>query len=198
MQLEKFEEVVKHREYAVSLLSEKIATVYSEISDEIKAMDEISLTDQFQPTPNDFWVRKKLWELVDLGQSIDTVLLIGGNISRQYFYANVLKQPHRLMWIMTPWKSHQENFEEAFLMLHHKLMKYITTSDVTSRNVGQLTSLYDNLANRAVGPVAKHLRVQAHLHSTSDQTQKSPADLERELKLLKEAKPVLGANVTAE
>ena len=197
MQIEKYQDVVNLRQNALTLVSEKVRSVYESLPENIKAMDELSLMELFSPNPSDYWIRKRFWELVDLGEKIDTVLIISDKLSKQGFYESLLKNPYRVAWMFLPTLTHQESFEEMFKILHHRLLHYVSTTVITAKNVNAINSLYENLANRVVGPVAKNINLRAHMHSTSDQpTKKSPLELENELKQLKNATPVIDVDPT--
>lgn len=197
MQIEKYQDVVTLRQSALTLVSDKIREVYDSLPENLKAMDELSLMEQFSPNPSDYWIRKRFWELVDHGEKIDTVLIIGDKLSRKSFYDSLLKNPYRVAWMFLPTLTYQESFEEMFKVLHHRLMHYVSTAVITAKNVNAITALYENLANRVVGPVAKNINMRAHVHSTSDQpTKKSPAELEHELKQLKSATPIIDVDPT--
>jgi len=197
MQIEKYQDVVNLRQNALNLVHPKIKDVWESLPENIRSMDELTLMEQFDPNPSDYWVRKRLWELVDLGEKIDTVLIIGDKISRQAFHERLLKNPYRVAWMMLPTLTYQESFEELFKTLHYRLMNYVSTTPITAKNVAAITSLYESLANRVVGPVAKNINMRAHVHSTSDQpTKKSPAELEHELKQLKSATPIIDVDPT--
>ena len=197
MQIEKYQEVVNLRQNAVTLVSDKIREVFEALPENLKSMDELSLMEHFSPNPSDYWIRKHFWGLVDLGEKIDTVLIIGDKLSKQAFYEGLLKNPYRVAWMFLPTLTYQESFEEMFKILHYRLLQYVSTTVITAKNVNAITSLYENLANRAVGPVAKNINLRAHMHSTSDQNQKkSPQELEHELKQLKGATPVIDVDPT--
>lgn len=191
--LQKYEETVNARNHALTLVPPKIQEVFNALPEDLKAMDELSLLEKFDPMPSDYWVRKQLWELVDLGLPIDTSLIHGNKITRQAFHSRVLTNQYRVAWMMTPMKTHQEDFEEMFKILHYKLLKYIAETPITSKNATSMMIMFEKLTDRTIGPVARNLNVRAHIHNTgaSQNDTKTPEQLESELKQLKGAAPII-------
>jgi len=179
-----------NRELALGLLSEKINEVYSQVPDEIKGMDELTLLEHFRATPSDYFLRRRLWDLVPTGVPIDVTVLCGTECTKQNFYASILTNHYRFVWILTPWKMHSIRIEEAYEAMFAKIRNYIATVKINDDNVGAVVKLYNMLADRHLGPVVKNVNVRAHVHNTSDVPQ-NPLQLEEELKRLKQAGPVI-------
>lgn len=182
-----YEELKTSRAHALQCMTPTFQESFEAVSEEVRAMNELELTNHFAPTPNDYALRKRLWELVSIpGTSgIGIEVLAGGIVSHQTI--SIMKRnPHKLMWILTPLESFEEMYEQTFYALLSKIRKFVASNEVNSRNIGSMMQLYDRLENRVLGPVAKNINIRTQKIQPSQAGLKNvtPAELDERIKEL--------------
>lgn len=159
------EKVQATRLMAIELMPPKIKEAFANFPPEVLELTDIELNEHFNPTPNDFALRKHLWEMVSqsriTGQRIVVDRWIDGIVDAAYLYKTLLFNPYKLCWIFTPYETFQQRYEYGFEILFRKVIKYLTTTDINTDNAKDFIKLLQEFGNRTVGPVVK--RVEAKI-----------------------------------
>lgn len=158
--------IKQSRDTALSLLAPNFVEALAKIPEELLDKNELELEEHFNRTPNDYALRKRLWELVDTGKKDITFEDWSRGVCRSsYLRDKVVFQPHRLAWLFTPLQTHQEMFDEAFHLSFAKIRKYLQETQLNTENFGQYLAAFKELANRSVGPVARNINLRGmHVH----------------------------------
>lgn len=183
-----YEKVQASRATALARLTPVYQATYAQIDEEIKQMNELDLMEHFKPSPNDYALRKRLWNLVDdptIGLVGDD-LLAGDIVSGQNIRQNIRTNPHKFLWLLTPMDTFKEMYEEAFYISFQKIRKFLLTNEVNSLNLTAFMKLHSSLENRVLGPVATNInvRTQKVLSQPSDLKNVTPEELDQKIKEL--------------
>jgi len=189
------------RESAIKKMSPRLQAAFAEMSPEILDMTEIELELHFNRTPNDFLLRKRLWELVPITSYLTIDMWVGDIVRKPYFYQYIAKQPYRLAWIFTPIQPHTARYEELFDVLFKKIKKKVIETTIDDKNFLNMIRLLENIANRAYGAVPRNIQLKAaHVHTNiPTDLPSSPVnaeDLEKRLQELEAQKLNLAKTVS--
>jgi hypothetical protein len=160
--------VAQSRETAIKLFTPNVSELFSKIDTTILDQNEMELERHFNRTPIDYALRKRLWELVAAGRPLTVGEWAKGVCDDQHVTRRVFLNPYRTTWIFTPLIHHQEMYDEAFHLLFNKMRDYLSKTTITDENLSDHMALFERIANRAIGPVAKNINVKT-------QTVPSPA-----------------------
>lgn len=167
----------------------------SQIAPEIQLMDEAALARAFKPTPLDYALKKQLWskfyEAEKLGTRLKMVDIFDGLCTNQYFYNELIKNPIRVSWLVTPPMNTEALVEEAFRFSFQRVRDDILTMAVTEKSAPILLKAFQIFADRHLGPVvqrieSKNLNVDVDGGSTRDVGAMDPYEIETKLRELKQ------------
>jgi hypothetical protein len=189
--LNTLEAIKQSRETAIKAFTPNVAEVFSQIDPAILDQNEMELERSFNRTPNDYALRKRLWELVATGRSLTISEWAKGVCDDQYINRRIFKNPYRLTWLFTPLSTHQEMFDEAFHLMFNKMRDYLSKTTITDENIAQHAALFEKIANRAIGPVAKNinLKTQAIPAPQAPMQMKTVEDIDKRIAELENMKP---------
>lgn len=190
-ELSTLEQIRQSRESAIASFTPNVAEVFSRIDQSILDQNELELERSFNRTPKDFALRKRLWELVATGKPLTLHLWSKGVCDDQYITRNIMKNPYRLTWLFTPLTTYEDMFDEAFHFMFNKMRDYLAKTPITDENIAQHAALFEKIANRAIGPVAKNinLRTQAVPSQKPTRELKTVEDIDKRIAELESARP---------
>lgn len=150
------------RDRAISVWGTFWSKPANEISDEIMLMTESELEKHFNQTSVDFWLRKRFWEISERSLNTGTkdVMiseLCTGICSTVHIYTRVLRQPHRMAWIMLPIHKHMDMIDESFAYLLKKVRNELLPMPVTEKSAPVILKALEFFANRALGPMLQKI-----------------------------------------
>jgi len=128
----------------------------SQIEPEVLIKNEIELEQFFTPNPNDYFIRKRIWELKTKGDPIKVHEVYEGICNAPSFY-DKMDNKYRVCWLLTPMSSFQDMYEESFYFLFKKLKTELLNLPVNEKTAGHLIKALDMFANRAIGPVVQRI-----------------------------------------
>jgi hypothetical protein len=157
------------------------------------SMNQDQLEELRKPTEIDYFLRKKLWILVNSAQNgaiseIHGVDVYKGVCSKQLFY-NILKEPKRVAWLLTVPHTDQEMVEAALNIGLRNLMKFVS-KEPTAETAGPFMKAVEFLYNRVHGPLVQTTR-NLNVNVNKNQTIPSPQTPEDANKRLEEIKAKL-------
>lgn len=155
--------------------SAKLGETLNNVSEEILVMTERELEQNFTPTTKDYFLRKQFWkktrELQAQDGMIASVSEIYKNIcTMQHFYNRVLKNPYRLVWILTPMKSADDMVEEAFHYAFNKVRDEVLNMEVNEKTAPIILKALDLLMQRHLGPMVQRIEAKSmNVNMTADE-----------------------------
>lgn len=154
---------------AIALFRGKFREALEGIKPEILEMtiDELEETRNFSDI--DYLLRKNLWKQVDLaiksGFEELTTVSIYGSICSQQAFDKVIKNPHRLAWLLMHPQEDIDQMRSLLSMGISRLRKDFMTMPMNERTAGHFLKAIDLLMNRVHGPVAQKIEAKhAHLN----------------------------------
>lgn len=198
--LPSIEKVSVTRMTAINLMPAKFREKFETIDPVVLDMSEMDLEEHFNRTPNDYALRRRLWELVPQAQMEGRKLTVDewslGIVDPSYIHTKLIHNPFRLAWLFTPLQTHFARYEELFDVLFNKFRKKVKEMDINDDNFAATVKLLENLTNRVMGAVPKNINLKAaHVHA--DARSSAPVNREevdkrlQELESMKNAVPVI-------
>lgn len=182
-------------ERLVSCFSEdgKLARVAREIPEAYRIMDETELVKLFRPTALDYALKKRLWaKFYDCESTgiykMKNTDIFGEVCSGPYFYQDVITNPVRVAWLISPPIDTATLVEEAFHYSFQKIRDGVLKLPVTEKTAGHLIKVFQIFADRHLGPVvqrieSKNLNVEVDGNKNADPI--DPKAIEEKLNELK-------------
>lgn len=149
--------IAEHRATAISSWGGVFLETYSKIEPSITLMSELELTDHFQPTPVEYRLRKRFWQMTNDNSFGNVTELVRGICSDTHFYNRLIKNPYKFSWILIPLETHQEMFDEFFHVLLKKMRKEAINLPLNEKTFASFVKILDSLANRSAGPVVQRI-----------------------------------------
>lgn len=177
------------RDTALSLVPSKFGDVFANMDEHISNMTELELETHFDRTPNDYALRKRLWELVDQGQEFTSADWARGICQPSYIVNTVWKNPYRLSWLFIPVQSFKDTYEETFSFLLNKFRQRISDMTINDDNLSAAVKLLEHLSNRVLGPVPKNINMRTQsIPGPQANSPAEPESLDERLKRLESGK----------
>ena len=128
---------------AISKFSGLFHQRMSELTNDVLLLTEAELETKFRPTPADFFMRRNFWKKTEEAEAagieqIESASVYIGVVTRQYFYENILKNPLRLAWILSPIREHTQLIEEGFYFALKKVRDELLTMPVNEKTAPAL------------------------------------------------------------
>lgn len=196
-------DLASRRNLAVASWTGLLAERYSQIHPDVLLMSEMELTDNFKPSPYDYHLRKRFWEMTKArgpdDPQIEISKLYDGICFASQFYERILKNHYILSWMLTPLEDHSAIFEEFFYTLFMKMRKEMLDMPISEKTLGHFNKTLENLGNRVLGPVIQKIE-QKSMNVTVDakdmMKEVGPASVEDHIKELKSKITALPATAT--
>jgi hypothetical protein len=188
-------EVQSRRDQLLSCFKEdsRIMRAINELPPEYHLKDEAELGKLFRKTPMDYAMKKQLWtkfyEVEKAGtMRLKMVDIYGGVCSDPYFYNELIKNPARIAWLISPPIDNQAIIEEAYHFAFQKVRDGILNMPVTEKSAPTILKAFQMLADRHLGPVvqrieSKNLNVDVNAKNNTDPI--DPKAIEEKLNELK-------------
>lgn len=133
----------------------------SKIDPDIFLMTERELESGFVVTQNDYFLRKRFWELTEKYLQIgkkDAELseIFEGICKKQHFYKNVLGNPYRLSWLLIPVSLDKDKIEFGFYRSIKEAMSVLDLP-TNEKTAGPKLKALEFFANRHLGPVIQRI-----------------------------------------
>lgn len=164
------------------------------LPEELSLLDESRIEALYKPTPMDYALKRQLWsrfyEVDKSGElSLKMVDVYGGICGHPHFYNYVLREPHRVAWLITPPIDTSAIIEEAFRFSFQKVRDGILNMPVTEKTAPILLKAFQIFADRHLGPIvqrieSKNLNVDMKASQQSD-IPLDPHELETKLREIK-------------
>lgn len=185
-------EAMSSRAAAIAVWEGSFGDKISKVDSEIYAMCEAELERKFTPTPTDFFLRKRFWELTEKAQAsgVNNRVneLYDGICSRQNFYKNILRNDYKFCWILLPIKSHMDLIEESLYFALKKMRDELLTMQINEKTAGHFLKAIEYLSNRFMGPVVQKIESKnLNLELRPEDMPQSPDDLAKRYADLKTA-----------
>jgi len=186
------EDIRGSRLIALDMLPPKYRVKFTEMDPLVADMTEMGLEERFTRTPNDYALRKRLWELVDecqlTGQKISTEAWVRGIVESPYMHQTLINNPFRLAWLLTPLTHHSARYEELFHLVFSKLRKRMSEMEVNDANFASTVKFLENLSNRVMGPVPRNINLKTQSLPPPEPVRTNNADMDKRLKELEDMK----------
>lgn len=178
---------------AESLIHGKFKEAYDSIPVDIQALDEVELEKMINPTQIDWFLRHRLWELIEdavaSGESkVNSRDVYDGICTNGNFYNRIVTDHHKMAWMMKPIVNEKKIAKESFYILMKKTRDFIVKTNVYDKNLGEILKLLKFLSERAFGPVVHRIETK-NLHVSAKQKENEPEtreELEEKIKALEE------------
>lgn len=150
------------REKAIATFAETFQARVKSIDPAIYDMDEIELEKHFKPSSNDFFLRRKFWQIAERNMSlgmtdVSIAEVYEGVLQRSNFYTNWIKNQYRFAWCMLPLTQHVDLIEEGFYLAIKKVKNELLAMPVNEKTAGHILKALEFFANRAIGPVIQRI-----------------------------------------
>lgn len=144
------------------LFSGRFAEIAEAIPDETWCLSEMDLSNKIHPTPTDFLLRKNIITILDKAQrsgsaSLETKEIYNGICSRQWFYYNIMSNPLKIVWLLTPIQNAQDLLDESFYFCMKKVRDEVLTMPVTEKSAPIILKALEFFTNRSLGPVVQRI-----------------------------------------
>lgn len=187
-------EVSSARDRLLSCFKEDSALMraVADLPPEYHLKNEQELGTLFRKTPMDYAIKKQLWlkfyETEKLGAfRLKMVDVYGGICTLQHFYQDLVKNPARVAWLISPPIDHQAIIEEAYHFAFTKVRDGILNMPVTEKSAPTILKVFQILADRHLGPIVqKNLNLNANVDPNKPPTEPiDPHAIEAKLNELK-------------
>ena len=160
------------------------------IPPDLMLKDETELGKLFKPTPMHYAMKKQLWENFYECEKVGVYKLkatdiYAGICSNPYFYQELIKNPARVAWLVTPPIDTSSLIEEAFRYAFQRVRDDILSMPVTEKTAPILLKAFQYFADRHLGPMihrieSKNLNVE--VQGGKMETPTDPREIEQKLK----------------
>ena len=161
-----------------------------DIPEELHLKDEVELGKMLKATPLDYALKKQLWtrfyECERNGvYKLKTTDLYGGLCANSYFYKELINNPIRVAWLVTPPINTEALLEEAFKFSFQRVRDDILTMPVTEKTAPILLKAFQYFADRHLGPMIQRLETKnlnVEVQGGKMETPTDPYEMEAKLK----------------
>lgn len=127
---------------------------------------EQSLSEEIVPTPLDYDLRRTFWKVIEEAKAlkkthIPTARVYEDICAPSYFFNYFLVNPVRMAWMIRPIENHTAFYEAINRAALQKLLDFVRTEPVTSKNAALIAKIAEMSANRAYGAVAQKMQIQS-------------------------------------
>lgn len=175
------------REQVAGMLTGEFRNAVENLDEEFASKTQVELEDMRKPTEIDFLLRKKLWQLAEVGlnEEIQPIEIYGDICSRQTFFVKVITSPLRVAWLMTPPQEDKTRMEAGLSIGITNLVKFVS-KEPTSETAGAFIKAIEFLYNRVHGPMVQRIDARhAHMKVTAP-SGTEPLDVNARLEALKQ------------
>ena len=140
----------------------KFLEVSEKIPAEMWCLNEYELSQKFKVSSIDFLLKNRIVKLLSDAEKtgirpIQTSLIYEEICSRQFFYFNVITNPYKVVWLLTPVQNHQDLIDESFYFCIKKVRDEILTMPVTEKSAPIILKALEFFTNRSIGPVVQKI-----------------------------------------
>lgn len=163
----------------------------ADLPPEYHLKNETDLGKLFRITPMDYAIKKQLWtkfyEADKAGNlRLKMVDIYGGICTLQHFYQDLVRNPARVAWLITPPINHQAIIEEAYHFAFQKVRDGILNMPITEKSAPTILKAFQMLADRHLGPVVQKIQSQnVNVDVKASQEPIDPKAIEEKLQELK-------------
>jgi hypothetical protein len=162
----------------------------TELPEEYMLKDEVELGKLFRVTPLDYAMKKQLWtrfcECENVGiYKLKTTDIFGGLCTNSYFYKELIENPARVAWLITPTVDTQALIEEAYRFSFQRVRDDILTMPVTEKSAPILLKAFQYFADRHLGPMIQRIEsknLNVEVQGGKMETPTDPHEIEAKLR----------------
>lgn len=177
-------ETPSRRDQLLSCFKEdsRLMRAVAELPEEYHLKDERELAHLFRQTPLDYAMKKQLWtkfyETEKTGvMRLKMVDIYGGVCTDQYFYNELIRNPARVAWLITPPVDTSAIIEEAYHFAFSKVRDGILNMPITEKSAPTILKAFQMLADRHLGPVIQKIQSQnLNVEVDATRNQQGPID----------------------
>lgn len=169
----------------------KFGDAIRNIGDDLWLMDESELEKNFSVSEIDFILRKRITEVLDEARKspetkrIPHTKLYNGICTLQNFYGRVIKNPHRLVWLLKPLRD--DDIIKAGYYASVKRAMEIIAMPLDSKSASSILKALEFFANRHLGPVIQRIEQKSMNMNVTRTVMEETMNLDPEIMLEKYA-----------